>query len=205
MRRNSPSVMTPRPQSCCSRTTSPMASSCTARSSASGICRIECLRKASRSFLGRSRLPIWSARAGGVMLLALEARLSLLVEGAHAFLAIVGGDELVVGLDLEAVAGREVHLQAVVHRLLRLAHGERRVLGDVARDGERLLEDIVADAVHHSPFVSLLGSERLRGEDELLGAPLAGGASEVLRTAPARHEAEPRLRKGEARALCGID
>src|SRR5512134_4207519 len=62
--------------------------------------------------------------------LALKSRLALLVEGAHALFSVFGADELVVGLDLEAIAGEEIHLQAVVHRLLRLAHCERGISGD---------------------------------------------------------------------------
>src|SRR3954463_11770313 len=62
MRRNSPSVSTSRPQSRCRPITSRIASSCAARSASSPIFLSECARNASRSFFGRSRLPIWSAR-----------------------------------------------------------------------------------------------------------------------------------------------
>src|SRR5882672_10378982 len=65
MRRNSPSVTTSRPQSRCSRTTSRMASSCAARRASP--CSV---LKASRSFFGRSRLPMWSARQGRVISLS---------------------------------------------------------------------------------------------------------------------------------------
>src|SRR3954470_10340017 len=67
MRRNSPSVSTSSPQSCCRRTTSRIASSCALRNAACESRFSEKLRKASRSFFGRSRLPMWSARNGTVM------------------------------------------------------------------------------------------------------------------------------------------
>src|SRR5476651_1397691 len=65
MRRNSPSVTTCRPHSSCSLTTSRMAASCAERKSVSVISFAAWARKACRSALGRSRLPMWSARKGG--------------------------------------------------------------------------------------------------------------------------------------------
>src|SRR5512145_2395751 len=62
--------------------------------------------------------------------LALKSRLALLVEGAHAFFSVFGADELVVGLDLEAIAGENVHLQPVMHRPFRLPHCQRGISRD---------------------------------------------------------------------------
>src|SRR5882672_3755377 len=63
MRRNSPSVTTWSPQSSCRRMTSRIAASCAAPSSSPPILFSEWARNASRSFVGRNRLPIWSARS----------------------------------------------------------------------------------------------------------------------------------------------
>ena len=71
-------------------------------------------------------------------LTALERGLALLVEGTHAFPSILGVHEAVVGFDLEAVAGEEVHLQPVMDGLLRLAHRDRRVRRDLLRGLERI-------------------------------------------------------------------
>src|SRR4051794_27676524 len=65
-RRNSPSVAVRRPTSCCIRTASRIASSSTARSSSSSSAPSACFPRASSSRCGRSRLPTWSARNGGV-------------------------------------------------------------------------------------------------------------------------------------------
>src|SRR6185312_1099912 len=176
MRRNSPSVTTCRPQSCCSLTTSRMHSSWIFLNKPSSISPEARLRKASRRLFGRNRLPMWSARYGGITLLSLEPGLAFLVEGAHAFLAVLGADQLVVGLDLEAVAGGEVHLQPIVDRFLCLAYGERRIRRDLFRSAQGLLEHVVAHPVHDAPLVALLCVERLRAQDQLLGAALAGGS-----------------------------
>src|SRR3954447_6415663 len=65
-RRNSPSVAERSPTSSCMRTTSRIASSSAARSSSSSIRPAACSSRACRSASGRSRLPTWSARNGGV-------------------------------------------------------------------------------------------------------------------------------------------
>src|SRR5581483_2796658 len=79
--------------------------------------------------MARNRMTTPPQETGGRSLrrsAALEIRLSLLVEGADAFPAIVGIDEPVVSLDLEAIAGQQIGLQAVVDRFLNLPHGKRR-------------------------------------------------------------------------------
>src|SRR3954471_1352062 len=65
-RRNSPSVAERSPTSFCIWTTSRMASSSAAPSSTSEIWPAACFWRASRRDLGRSRLPTWSARNGGL-------------------------------------------------------------------------------------------------------------------------------------------
>ena len=63
-RRNSPSVAVRSPTSACIRTTSRIASSSMPRSSASSISPAACRARASSRFVGRRRLPTWSARNG---------------------------------------------------------------------------------------------------------------------------------------------
>src|ERR687895_2172536 len=65
-RRNSPSVADWSPTSPCIRTTSRIASSSTARSCSAESCPVAKPSRASRSSGGRSRLPTWSARNGGL-------------------------------------------------------------------------------------------------------------------------------------------
>src|SRR5574340_786055 len=65
-----------------------------------------------------------------------EQRLAFFVEGAHAFVAVLGVDEPVVGFDCEAKAGEKVRIEPVVDRLLRLAHRKRPVLADRLRRSE---------------------------------------------------------------------
>src|SRR5918992_1785323 len=65
-RRNSPSVADWSPTSLCIRTTSLIASSSTARSRSAESCPVAKPSRASRSSGGRSRLPTWSARNGGL-------------------------------------------------------------------------------------------------------------------------------------------
>src|SRR3954462_939118 len=123
---------------------------------------------------------------------ALEVGLSLLVEGANAFAPVVGVDEAVVGLDLEAIAGQEIGLHPVVDRFLRLPHGKRRVVGDGPRRVERVRDQgpRLADSVHEAPLGSLFGGDSFAGEDELLRPALAHRTRQVLRAAAARHDAE---------------
>src|ERR1700729_1208126 len=66
-RRNSPSVALCRPTSCCIWTTPRIASSSIARSCSAEIWPPANWSRASSSFCGRSRLPTWSARNGGVV------------------------------------------------------------------------------------------------------------------------------------------
>ena len=66
-RRNSPSVAERRPTSSCSLTASRIASSSTARSSSASIVSLAKSSRACSSAGGRSRLPTWSARNGGVI------------------------------------------------------------------------------------------------------------------------------------------
>src|SRR5215475_15040816 len=74
--------------------------------------------------------------------LPLELGLSLLVEGADAFEAILGHDGRIIGLDREDHRGVEVGLGAVRDGLLRLTDGDRAVLrdrrGDLGGLGARL-------------------------------------------------------------------
>src|SRR5918992_2606930 len=65
-RRNSPSVADWSPTSLCIQTTSRIASSSTARSRSADSCPAAKPSRASRSSGGRSRLPTWSARNGGL-------------------------------------------------------------------------------------------------------------------------------------------
>src|SRR5664280_464435 len=67
VRRNSPSVADCRPMSSCSATTSAIATSSTSRSSSASI---RCSANAARACInagGRSKLPTWSARNGGLV------------------------------------------------------------------------------------------------------------------------------------------
>src|SRR5437016_2617699 len=85
--------------------------------------------------------------------LAAKNRLALLVEGADALVAVLGRDQPVVGLDLEHERVLQVHLQAVMDRLLGLAHGERRVRRNGARRFDRILEESLrrAETVDDAP------------------------------------------------------
>src|SRR3954449_12014049 len=66
-RRNSPSVAVRSPTSSCIRTTSRMAASSASSSPASSSRPAACASRASSSSGGRSRLPTWSARNGGLV------------------------------------------------------------------------------------------------------------------------------------------
>src|SRR6516164_4801924 len=77
-RRNSPSVAVCRPTFCCMATTSAMALSSTALSWSAAIRPAAKSSRAASTDAGRSRLPTWSARKGGVVrmgnIVALSAR-----------------------------------------------------------------------------------------------------------------------------------
>ena len=73
---------------------------------APGEYRYVSLPQAANGMTGLRRRAAGSASA--------PVRRALFVEGFNAFEAVFGGDQAVVGLDLETVAGEQVHLQAVV-------------------------------------------------------------------------------------------
>src|ERR1700674_5702240 len=73
-----------------------------------------------------------------VPLLALESRLTLLVERAHALQAVFGDDGGVVGFDGEDHRGVEIGLRAVGDGLLGLADRNGPVGGNGRRDLQRL-------------------------------------------------------------------
>src|SRR5579885_2870975 len=132
-----------------------------------------------------------------------ELRLALLVEGADAFLAVLGANHAVVRLDLEAEGRAQVHLHAVDHGFLRLPHGDRRIGGDGGGGGEHLGHQSVrlAELIEDAPFERFLGAEGLAGKDDLLGATLAHGARQELRAAGTGHDAERHLRQRKPRSL----
>ena len=68
-----------------------------------------------------------------------------------------------------------------MHRLLGLADGNRRVLGDPPRRRECGLKQGIKrhDLVHESPVFRLCGGEGLAGEDDLFGAAYADGARQI--------------------------
>src|SRR5437763_13509698 len=66
-----------------------------------------------------------------------KQRLPALVKRAHAFPAVFGSDQAIVGLDLECEAVPPRHLQAAMNGLLGLAHRERTVGGNAAGHFER--------------------------------------------------------------------
>src|SRR3954470_12000491 len=109
-RRNSPSVADLRPTCSCLATTSRIASSSIPRSSSASIAPVLKSSRAFRSCGGRSRLPTWSARYGG---LVRDAMGSLLAQGVRGHLypgarASDGGDRQQVGDHDVLVAEAEV-------------------------------------------------------------------------------------------------
>src|SRR5262245_212546 len=120
-----------------------------------------------------------------------ELGLALFVERAYAFQPIIGGDDAVIGLDLEGEAGGEVDLHAVANGLLGLAHRDRGIVADRARRRERARHEVrrLAQRVDHPPMVRVFCAERLAGKNDFLGAALAHGARQVLRAAGARPDA----------------
>src|SRR5947209_19135057 len=149
---------------------------------------------------GYSTLTFITARS---LLAALEARLALFVERGDALAAVLGRDHAVIGLDLEHHAAREIHLQPVMDRMLGLTHRNRRVIGDAARRLHCLLEQPIwrEQTVDHAPFIRLLRRKRTAGQDDLLGAPLADRARQVLGAAGPGHDAEGYFGQRKARGL----
>src|SRR5258708_35215866 len=80
-RRYSPSVTTRRPSDSCVATAARMHRSSTALSCAAVMAPALALLRASRSSGGRSRLPTWSARNGGVVTISVEDHAAVDVEG----------------------------------------------------------------------------------------------------------------------------
>ena len=70
-RRNSPSVMPCKPNSCCFSMRRSISRSSTASRPAASSAPSACRRRASRSGAGRNKLPTWSARNGGVAFFAI--------------------------------------------------------------------------------------------------------------------------------------
>src|SRR5215510_11896695 len=62
-------------------------------------------------------------------------RLALLGEGAWTLLGILGAEELVVEMTGEGSERRFTHIHPTVGQLLEIAHRQRRILGDLPRQG----------------------------------------------------------------------
>src|ERR671915_327299 len=122
-RRNSPSVADWSPTFLCIRTTSRIASSSTARSRSAETCPAAKPSRASRSSGGRSRLPTWSARNGGL------SRGMLVQAQQLACVALV--DPLALGArDVERVDVRDrVADERALHRVEGHVAREEHVLG----------------------------------------------------------------------------
>src|SRR5690349_17768216 len=86
-------------------------------------------------YIPRSRLSAFAS--AGRNSAAAEGRLAALVEGADAFATVFGRNQTIIGLDLEGKSVRQRHLQAAMDGLLGLAHRQRTVGRDAARDGQR--------------------------------------------------------------------
>src|SRR5918994_663774 len=143
-RRNSPSVTVRSPTSSCIFTTSRIASSSTARSSPSSSLPSACAARASSSRCGRSRLPTWSARNGGVSLRLTRSPPDQLVQVGllldQPVLLAELGERLDRVLGQLRLPAREVDLLGGLLRDLRVLreHGADR-LGVVGRVLQRLL------------------------------------------------------------------
>ena len=87
--------------------------------------------------------------------------------------------------------------------MLGLAHRNWRVIGDAARRFHRRIEQRVgrAQPVDHAPIERLRCRERATGQDDLLGAPLADRARQVLGAAGPGHDAEGYFGQRKARGL----
>src|SRR5919112_5656264 len=167
-RRNSPSVAVRRPTSSCSLTTSRIASSSTARSSSSPIWPSACRERASSSRCGRSRLPTWSARNGGVSLMLIRSPPDQLVEVGLLVDVAVLLAELRQLLDRVLV---QVGLPAGEVDLLRDLLRDLRVLGQHGADVVRMLLGVVERLLHRR----LEAVDQLRvGLDQLLGRKVGG-------------------------------
>src|SRR6266852_3160226 len=150
---------------------------------------------------GRGCLGARSSQKHLVPSLALEHRLALLIEGTDALVAVSSADQSIIGLDLEEEAVFQIHLQAVMDRLLRLADRQRRIGADRRRRREHRRHQFGAGAqpVDDTPLKRLRCAERPSGQDDLLGAPLTDRARQKLGPAGAGHDAERHLGERETR------
>ena len=137
---------------------------------------------------------------------SLEARLALLVEGAHALVAILGRDLALIGLDLEQQPARMSICRPKWIEFLAWRTAIGALPQMVRGPGERRASACPArHVVDYAPVERFLGAKRLAGEDELLGAALADRARQELRAAGAGHDAERHLGEREARRRRRID
>src|SRR5215216_785933 len=161
-RRNSPSVAVRSPTSSCIFTTSRIASSSTARSSSSSSRPSACAARASSSRCGRSRLPTWSARNGGVSLMLNRSPPDQLVQVGLLL------DEAVLLAELRQLLDgvlRQLRLPARQVDLRRGLLGDLRVLGEHLADRVRVLLRVLQRLLHRG----LEAVDELRvGADQLL-------------------------------------
>src|SRR6267378_4072620 len=124
-RRYSPSVTTRRPSASCFATAARMYRPSTSLSSAAVRAPAFALLRASRSSGGRSRLPTWSARNGGVVTISVEDHAAVDVEGLAGDIARAGrGEEDGEGGDVLRIVGtpeRDRRVAPALHLLDRHA------------------------------------------------------------------------------------
>src|SRR5437762_5045336 len=135
VRRNSPSVTPCNPTSSWNFTMPRIASSSTRRSSSRESLPAACLSRASRSSLGRRKLPTWSARNGGLSRALISARVLHVLD--------------LVELDVPELA--VLHLAAadvdVLHDVARLAIDRHRTARAHPREALRRLDELAAGRV----------------------------------------------------------
>src|SRR5207302_5314863 len=107
-------------------------------------------------------------------------RLPALIEREHAFPAVFGSDQAIVGLDLECEAVPHRHLQAAMNGLLGLTHRERTVGGNAPGHAKRGLQKVrwFDHPIDEPPCFRLSCGEGKARQDQLLCAALADGAGQ---------------------------
>ena len=101
----------------------------------------------------------------------------------------------------------EVNLAAARCGEFGVVGGHRCGQYDVARVGDcgGQRRTRLGQVCDHAPFGGFFGREAARGEQQLLGAPRADGAHEVLDTAAAGHDAAPQLGQRKYRSARSDD
>src|SRR5437870_8970791 len=129
------------------------------------------------------RLSKGRARSGPFWSLAFEVRPAFFAERGHSLFPVLGGETLGEERRLDVQPLREAHVETPVRGFDRQFDRRRGIRIDLVQDGFRPRNEVVLgnDFIDQADPVGLLGTDHVRGQDQLQRPALADQSGQALR------------------------